>query len=379
MIITNKYRTKYINSSKEEKTEILNQYCYLSNIHRKSAIRKFSEKKSSCRKGKSSKYTTNTKLGIFEMWNMASNICSERIHPEIDTYIEILLKHKLISFLGDDEISLIREIPLGSLKRIIHTFPRSKHRRTNKNSINSIYKEVPIKVNFGKYNESGKIEVDFVEHSGGNGVGIFICTTTLADVFTGWTVNASSMGKDKVNLNEAFKIAVSRIYHKTTEYHPDNSKALLFNLLNLKGYGTQFKVSRARPYKSNDNAHVEQKNNERVRKWVGYARYDTEKEKTLLNELYSFLDDYQNFFLATYKLQERIYDDTGKLLKKVYDKAKTPYQRLLDDEKISPKVKQKLRNYYSTLDMITLKKNIDNKLKELHKVSTKKRRKSNEN
>lgn len=187
------------------------------------------------------------------------------------------------------------------------------------------------------------------------------------------------MGKDKVNLNEAFKIAVSRIYHKTTEYHPDNSKALLFNLLNLKGYGTQFKVSRARPYKSNDNAHVEQKNNERVRKWVGYARYDTEKEKTLLNELYSFLDDYQNFFLATYKLQERIYDDTGKLLKKVYDKAKTPYQRLLDDEKISPKVKQKLRNYYSTLDMITLKKNIDNKLKELHKVSTKKRRKSNEN
>jgi len=43
-----------------------------------------------------------------------------------------------------------------------------------------------------------------------------------------------------------------------------------------------------------------------VRKTVGYLRYDTEEELNTLNELYSYLTPYTNFFQPTMKLLEKI-------------------------------------------------------------------------
>lgn len=86
--------------------------------------------------------------------------------------------------------------------------------------------------------------------------------------------------------------------------------------------------TRCREYHKNDQAHVEEKNWSVVRRYTGYKRFETQEQVDLLNKLYEQLRLYFNFFQATLKLErkERIH---GKV-KRIYLKAKTPYQRVLE-------------------------------------------------
>jgi len=92
-------------------------------------------------------------------------------------------------------------------------------------------------------------------------------------------------------------------------YHPDNDKCILKVLFERVREGGDIRLSRSRPYKKNDNAHVEQKGGDKVRKLVGYLRYDTPQEVELLNEIYEIADLIENFFIPTLKLRCRIKDD----------------------------------------------------------------------
>ena len=116
-----------------------------------------------------------------------------------------------------------------------------------------------------------------------------------------------------------------------------------------------FTLSRSRPYRKNDNAHVEQKNDDKVRKLVGYWRYDTPEEVDLLNKLYEKADLLDNFFIPSSKLIEKIRDGNGRVIRRVHDRPKTPYQRLIECEELSEQEKQKLKRIYKSLDMIELR------------------------
>ena len=100
-----------------------------------------------------------------------------------------------------------------------------------------------------------------------------------------------------------------------------------------------------------------------VRRWVGYSRYDTQAQVDILNELYSVLRLYTNFFLPVQRLvkKERI----GSKVKKIHDRAKTPYQRILEAEDASKEIKDRLREQYMTLNLVLLKRQIDEILKRL--------------
>jgi len=121
-----------------------------------------------------------------------------------------------------------------------------------------------------------------------------------------------------------------------TEYytiHPDNDKSILKVLFyrvknNNKARKYCSTLSRSRPYRKNDNAHVEQKNDDKVRKLVGYYRYDTTEEVDFLNRLYEKADILDNFFIPSSKLIEKIRDNNARVIRRVHDKPKTPFQRL---------------------------------------------------
>ena len=84
--------------------------------------------------------------------------------------------------------------------------------------------------------------------------------------------------------------------------------------------------TRCRPYKKNDQAHIEQKNWSVVRRTVGYDRYDSPQALRQLQDLYQVLRLYLNYFQPVMKLvgKERF----GARVKKRYDDARTPYQRI---------------------------------------------------
>jgi hypothetical protein len=126
----------------------------------------------------------------------------------------------------------------------------------------------------------------------------------------------------------------------------------------LLAYCQREKLSftRSRPYRKNDNCFVEQKNYSVVRRAVGYQRYDTEAQLQLLNEIYASLRLYTNFFQPTMKLRSK--ERVGSKVTKRYDRAQTPYQRVLAAPQIAEAKKDLLRVKYATLNPAALKRKI---------------------
>ena len=132
----------------------------------------------------------------------------------------------------------------------------------------------------------------------------------------------------------------------------------------MKRYADRRKITftRSRPYKKNDNAHIEQKNFTHVRKIIGYARFDTKEQQAMMNDLYrNELRLYINFFQPSQKLMKK--ERVGSRIKRVYDLPKTPYQRVMESEDISKTIKQTLTKQYEQLNPFALKRAIDKKIK----------------
>ena len=126
--------------------------------------------------------------------------------------------------------------------------------------------------------------------------------------------------------------------------------------------------TRSRAYKKNDSCFVEQKNYSVVRRNVGYLRYDTDKELRTLNELYIYLDSYVNYFQPVLKLVSKI--RVGSKVTKKYDKAKTPFRKVLDSEHVDDKIKESLKREYDSLNPAELKRKIARLQDKLLKLNT---------
>jgi hypothetical protein len=133
---------------------------------------------------------------------------------------------------------------------------------------------------------------------------------------------------------------------------------------NMKRYADRRKITftRSRPYKKNDNAHIEQKNFTHVRKIIGYARFDTKTQQDMMNDLYrNELRLYINFFQPSQKLikKQRI----ASRIKRIYDVPRTPYQRVMESNDVSEGTKKKLTEKYEELNPFALKRAIDKKIR----------------
>jgi hypothetical protein len=378
----------YNKGSKGDKTDLINEYCRLSKVKRKTAIKRFeryrvqgNSNERQDRRGRKKRYKTIHKEIIKLCWELAGYTCGENIHPMLSIYIKQLKTNSMLLGYKGSDIEIVNNISLGSLKRVIRTFPKSYKKRYKGNC--DIYKHIPVMANFGKYanNGSGYVEVDFVEHNGGNSSGPYAVSACYVDIYSQWIARASGFGKDLESIKEMDNIAQNKIYHRIIHYHPDNDRSILSYLFNkLKGNNDikPYLLSRSRPYEKNDNAHVEQKNGDKIRKLVGYLRYDSEFDVALLNEIYHYSDLYDNFFIASTKLIKKIYNDNGKVIKKIYDIPKTPYQRLIESD-IDKDVKERLNEIYRGLNMVELRNKIDEKVSELYNdVATRNEEKSKE-
>lgn len=151
----------------------------------------------------------------------------------------------------------------------------------------------------------------------------------------------------------------------------DNGSEFINN--DLLRYCQQQRITftRARPYRKNDNCYVEQKNYSVVRQTVGYQRFDTAAELTVLKQLYAALRLYTNFFQPTMKLKSK--ERFGSRVQKTYYDPQTPYQRVLASAQVSAADKKKLKQQYQRLNPAALKRELDKYRKELFRLAAKKR------
>lgn len=177
--------------------------------------------------------------------------------------------------------------------------------------------------------QPGFCELDLVLHCGPTLKGEFCRSLTVTDVHTGWTENRALRNGAHRWVLEAMPVIEQRLPFPLVGIDSDNGSEFINDALIAWAGERDLFFTRARPYHSNDNAHVEQKNGDIVRRHVFHYRYDTTIELRLLNELYDLVRIRFNMFTATTKAIDWRVNRNGKATR-VYDAPRTPYQRVLE-------------------------------------------------
>jgi len=95
----------------------------------------------------------------------------------------------------------------------------------------------------------------------------------------------------------------------------------------MMGGQSAFDSARRRPYKKDDNAHIEQKNWTHVCRLLGYVGYDSEAAREATDDLYRHeLSLFQNPFLPSVKQEKK--ERNGSHLRQYYEAPQTPFQRV---------------------------------------------------
>jgi len=205
-----------------------------------------------------------------------------------------------------------------------------------------------------------------VAHCGETTAGQYLNTLTVTDLATGWTECLAILHKNQLLVAEAIRELRLRLPFALLGIDSDNGSEFINDLLYHYCQVEQITFTRSRPYRKNDQAHVEQKNWSVVRHVIGYDRLETEAEWLLLKAIYADLRLYVNFFQPVLKLIGK--DRVGEKVIKRYDIAITPYQRVLDSPYISEKAKMYLRLQYAQLNPVTLRNRIDANVAKLWKL-----------
>jgi len=209
----------------------------------------------------------------------------------------------------------------------------------------------------------GFVEMDLVAHCGDSTHGEYLHTLNVVDVATRWSECLILANRSQHQASAAIERLRERLPFPLLGIDSDNDSAFIND--NLYRYCQQEEITftRSRPYKKNDQAHVEQKNWLVVRRLIGYDRYQSPEALVLFEAIYQDLRLYVNFFQPVLKLVEKQRVDSK--IRKRYDTARTPYQRVLESPDVSEEDKERLRRVYLRLNPVTLRQRIDQDLERL--------------
>lgn len=221
--------------------------------------------------------------------------------------------------------------------------------------------------------EPGFFEVDTVAHCGPTLKGEFARTVNFTDMHTGWVFTCAIRNNAHLHIRAAFDLFVEQVPFAVTGIDCDNGSEFINH--DLIGWARDKEVffTRSRPYKSNDQATIESKNNHLVRRYGFYHRYDTGTELALLNQLWPLVNDRLNFFTPTKKPLGWSTDTLGRR-KRLYDKPRSPYQRLLAAGVLSPAQEAELATYKATLKPVAIQRRISDIQQELTRLAAGKTR-----
>lgn len=381
--VTKTLAVRYQKASKSEKKIILDEFCHLTSYNRCYATIVFkhaladqlakaeSEDKRQAR-GAARIYDQQVLTVLRKVWMLMDCICGKRLAPILPEIVRVLELHGELK-LKPKVRQKLQQISAATIDRLLveekKQFLNGSRARTKPGTL--LKSQIPIRT-FAEWNEArpGFTEIDLVGHDGGNASGDFCYTLDLTDVASGWTETRAIRNKAQVWVVEELKLIENRLPFELLGIDSDNGSEFINAHLLRYCQERKLTFTRARSYRKNDNCFVEQKNYSVVRRAVGYARYDTETELKLLNQLYDYLRFYSNYFQPVMKLVSK--ERQGSQVKKKYDTARTPYQRLLESEHLKEEQKQKLKKEYQKLNPAELKREITKLQNELLSLAAKK-------
>jgi len=367
---------RYHKSTRKEKREILNEFCIVCLYNRKYAIRLLnvlpSDGKSRNTK-KRNKIYSDTVISILEaIWEASGFLWSQRLKAAIPLWLP-WAKQKF-NITPEIEKQLLSISPAQIDRRLKNKKNRKKKKIYGTTRPGTLLKHhIQIKTDNWDVNTPGFLEIDLVSHSGSSADGDFILSLNCTDIHTTWTETRAVMGKGQILTLDAIIDIKNSLPFTLRGIDSDNGSEFINHHLKRFCDTNKIQFTRSRPYKKDDNAHIEQKNWTHVRKIFGYIRYDTKFALNLMNDLYrNELCWFQNFFQPSVKLVKKIH--IGSKLKRVYDKPITPFQRVCECKNVNPVKVKELKKLSLSLNPFELSKTIDKKLDKIYDAASKNRK-----
>jgi len=363
---------RYMTASKREKGIILREFCAVCEYHRKHAIRLLNQRKRgpTKRPGRKALYHSPEFLrALKRIWLATDQMCSKKLVAAIPLWLPFY--ERTYGKLSNKTTRQLLSVSAATIDRLLAK-TRTKIRprgwcATKPGSL--LRNQIPIRTHNWDISQPGFMEADTVAHCGNSLAGDFIWSLTLTDIHTGWTEARATRNNGASGVIEQIKNIQSNLPFELKGFDCDNGGEFLNHhlLRYFTDHKPRIKFTRSRPYKKNDNAHVEQKNWSFVRQLLGYDRLNNPKLVELINNLYteqwSLL---QNHFCPTLKLLQKTRINSRYYKK--YGTPKTPFQRLMESGHISKGEKDNLKKTHRSLDPFLLKRQIDRQLKAIFRM-----------
>ncbi len=365
-------RVRYHRSKREGKSKLLNELCDLYGYNRKYLLQVFNglTGKRHERAGRKKQYQGEELLeALKRIWLASDQMCSKKLKvaipmwlPFYDFPLEENIKKQLLT-ISPPTIDRVLKSSRIHYKR--HGLSGTKPGYLLKN-------QIPIRTEHWDVTSPGFMEADTVVDCGNSMAGDFVWSITLTDIATTWTEIRATWNKGAEGVVAGVKEIEEALPFEILGFDSDNgSEFLNWHFIRYFTENREKKVmfTRSRPYRKNDNAHVEQKNWTHVRHLLGYDRFDNSQAVPLINSLYAQeWSLYQNHFIPTMKLVKK--EKINSKYRRKYEEPKTPYDRVLASPNISEETKQKLMKIHNELNPFQLKKDIEKKLRVIFKYVT---------
>ena len=351
---------RYKSANKRQKGELLDELCAASGYHKKHAIRLLNKRKKRLQRsketrGRPEKYPENIYLKpLKNIWLWTDHYSKEYGDLESAVYQGLLRM----------SASTMDRLLASSRVKGGHGLSGTKPGKILK-------KHIPIKTDQWDEARPGFLEADTVAHCGTSLEGSFAWSLTMTDIYSGWTENRAVWNKGAIGVLHQISDIENNLPFDILGFDSDNgSEFLNWHLIRYftnEQRPKQIQFTRSRPYHSDDNAHVEQKNWTHVRQLFGYERFSNQAVVELMNDLYkNEMSQMNNYFLPNTKLTKKQRVES-KIIKK-HDKPATPYQRLMKSEDLSKQKKNEITEIYNSLNPFELKKAIKKKVDRIFRL-----------
>lgn len=347
---------RYWAAGRRERGALLDAFCLTTGYSRKYAISVLGgrqRKPRLLRKPRRKRYGRpfQTELGV--IWEAAGYICAERLRPFLPDLLQLLERHGQLSP-GPETRDLLLAASTSTIARnLAQLRQQQRWPRVSLRPPSRLQGEVPVRVrNWRREGRPGYLEMDLVSHSGRWAIGDWIYTLSATDLETGWSELVPVMTKSKREVLAAFARLHRQLPFTLLGLHIDNGGEFLNEALIAYCRRHQIQLSRGRPFHSNDNPHIEQKNGYLVRRLLSNFRLDSAEQLAWLDKLYT-----QQLLPAGHA---RPRPDPGRgAVTAAPRHPRTPLQRLLATGAADPDQIAGLVKLYAEVSPLTLKRTID--------------------
>jgi hypothetical protein len=348
------------------RSRLLTEMEQVSGMHRKSLIRLLqavSLERKKRRTPRPRSYTEEVERVVLRVWESLDYICAERLTPSLLKTARHLAHFGTLLLTAPVEAQLAT-ISCATVERMLRKNRSRKVRlpRKGPERANQVTKGVPMGRIPWDTPQPGHFEVDLVHHSGETTAGEYLHSLQMVDVATGWSERVAVLGRGQRAMEGGFRHILERVPFAVQELHPDNgSEFFNYHLVHFwKEKVVGVKLSRSRPYQKNDNRMVEQKNDTLIRQYLGYGRLDTCEQLEAVNTLYERMWLYYNLFQPVLHLSKK--EVIAGKVKRTWDEAQTPYERLLATGEVSGAHRERLQQLYLHTNPLALRQEIYERL-----------------